>query len=456
MLKRLKNLFKKKNTELQRKSKDSLHYKRTYQDRLSPFNVIRPDAKKGFAFEPLKIKDLYRMTPAKAIQTFISISDGASLAVSTYKEYTIDDYKIVGDDSAVRIINEFINNMPNGAAGFRNYLLQLAYGSYVEGGICSELVNDNEGMPSKLVYISPWTLEAELRNKEGVGDYYVYGQPDGRGNIDVFVDETDDTKTEIIYIPTHQLGDYPLGSSQIQPALFGMITLSQLVSDIAEFIQGKVYPDLVYSIDPVPLVNAGVSYEEVEKTVNETNEILKGMLDEQEITENIVSPVPIITTMLSSVERSRIDGLEMLIEILDRGVERGLKVPQVIYGSQRQGGGLGSQQERVQFRSFYKRIKSSGRNIETAVNFHFKSIIEAMPVTGEASLVLIHKDEELDRMSAELLKLQAEAYQGWIDTGMFAASELRPIAVRNIDMFADLEDEIPTTEELVEEEDNAE
>ena len=420
-------------------------------------NTIQiPDETKLYGFQRIKLEDLNHLPRSRAINYLIKTNDSLRFAVDTYVDYTVSEFTIdTEEESDYQIIDTWINGFPRGRAGFLKYLKQLAYGRYVEGGIASEGVTDEQGMLTKAVYVSPWTLACELKEDPVVGEYYVYGQrQQGSSELTVLYDEANPMNEanpgKFIYLPAHQNGDDPFGSSQVSPALFSVASMQNLLSDIVNFMQGKVFPKHVYSIDIKALSDAGFTAPQIAQAQELATNLLKGTLDGADITEDVILSIPIIATLIGSTERARLDGLEMIMDIFERMQQRGLKVPRVLYGSRRSGGGgLNDNESRVEWFSFFKRIFSGMTDIEAVVAFHCEDMLMMHGSTGTGSILLDRSDPELQRYAAEQFKMDMEAYGMWAEmksgdgTPLFAAEELRRKIIQSQPQFNDLDLDLP-------------
>ena len=449
---RLKHLFKpdNKDTEnLARESVVSASVVTTSGFRTPTGTVLIPDETKSYGFKRLKLEDLNDLPRARAVNHLIQNTDSLRFAVDTYRDYTVQDFTIdAAEDSDFQIITDFIDNFPKGRAGFLAYLKQLAYGNYVEGGIASELVFGGDmGMPIKTVYVSPWTLAAELRNTPELGEYYIYGQRKRGGGAhlrdeDILEDEANPTN-KFIYLPAHQNGDDPFGSSQVTPALFSISSMQDLVSNIVNFVQGQVFPKHIYSIDTKALADAGYSPAQISQAAKFATDLLTEKLNAADITEDVVLSVPIVATLVGSLEKSGIDGAEMIIDIFERMQQRGLKVPRVLYGSRRSGSGLNDNESRVEWFAFNKRLNAGRDSIEAAVDFHFDAILAAQGSLGSAHLALTRDDPELERYDAELFKMKMEGFVELQSLAVLTREEMRRKVIESTPDFNDLDVDLP-------------
>ena len=421
-------------------------------------NTIQlPDETKLYGFQRIKLEDLNDLPRSRAINYLIKTNDSLRFAVDTYVDYTVSDFSIdTEEESDYQIINDWINGFPRGRVGFLKYLKQLAYGRYVEGGIASEAVSNTQGMPTKAVYVSPWTIAAELREDDELGEYYVYGQRQyGQEQLTVLYDEANPENEvnpgQFIYLPAHQNGDDPFGSSQVSPALFSVASMQNLLSDIVNFMQGKVFPKHIYSMDVSALAEAGYTPAQIAQAQRLATDLLKSTLDGADITEDVILSIPIIATLVGSTERARLDGVEMVIDIFERQQQRGMKIPRVIYQSRRTGGSaLNSDETRIEWFSFFKRIYAGMTDTEAVVRYHCDDMLMMHGSTGTGGIMLDRTDPELQRYASEQFKMDMEGFMVWAKmksaygVPLFTAEELRRKVIQSQPMLNDLDLDLPS------------
>ena len=409
--------------------------------------IILPDETKFTGFREITLQDLQALPRSKAINHLIKTSETLSTATEIMQEYGVQGFTVQGKDPQdVEIVENYIHNtFPKGAAGYLNYLKQLAYGYYVEGGIASELINDDMGMPVKQVYVSPWTMAAELRDDPQVGEYYVYGQRQQGSNFDLKVleDERDESKRKFIYLPANQKGDDPFGMSKVVAVLSSLTAMKDLVTNITNFMQGRVFPKHIYSLDTQAMKNAGFTTKQIAEAATLATDMITGKMSAADITQDIVMSVPIVATLVGALEAANLDGVDMVADIFERRENRGLGLPRVLYKPRSTGTSLNDSETRVDWLAIMKGLKSLRGSIEAVCEYHNSDVLAAYGSTGKVYTVLDTDDVELRRIFAELLKLEMEAYSEVKKLGVFTRKELRRKIIESQSMFGDLDVEMP-------------
>ena len=182
-------------------------------------------------------------------------------------------------ESAERIIEEFWENSPEDPIAT---LKRLAYGVYVEGGISMELVTYGDGhpmvgMPEKIDYVSPFTLTTNRieADESPIGEYDQIVQKTGQGVNDFVVMQDElNPNPYYIYSPTSVRGNKKLGSSPIEPSIFSVASMIDLISMSVDWTQGRVYPKGIYQIDASDLPD-DATVEDLQNFANQATEALK-------------------------------------------------------------------------------------------------------------------------------------------------------------------------------------
>ena len=298
--------------------------------------IIRPVEVRQNASFKVTYKNLIGLSISEAVRLLVRLSPEMKSAVRIYSNFLIQDYELDSEDDTARmIIEEFIMKM-GGKAKFLAVLRQMAYGMYVEGGSCCELANNSQRMAEKIVWVSPWTLAAQ-KEEDDEGEYWVYGQQSLYGRLEPILYDERNPNPYFKYIPVDQQGNEPFGQGQLSPIVSSVTALNEIITMIAQYIQGRVFPKHIYSVDTKTLADLGYTKEQIEKVAKQATALLTGKLNAADITQDIVLTVPIIATLVGGMERANIDGTEMMADIFERQSQRGAGIPRTLFGSRRTG-----------------------------------------------------------------------------------------------------------------------
>ena len=119
-----------------------------------------------------------------------------------------------------------------------------------------------------------------------------------------------------MYSPINIRGTNKLGSSPIEPSIFSVASMIDLISMSVDWTQGRVYPKGIYQIDASDLPD-DATVEDLQNFANQATEALKSELEGTDITQDIVLSTKLLYTLgRCALEASNIDGIDMLMEIL--------------------------------------------------------------------------------------------------------------------------------------------
>ena len=376
---------------------------------------IRPrDRTKSFAMNKLNIKDLYNLPVSTVLKRLIESSDALSRVVRIKTNYLVKKWSLESpeeDTAAIDIIQRFIERHEEGGNSFLGTLKQIGYGMEVEGAYCSELIFDDSGEEAiKIRYVSPFSLSFEQTTDAKLGEYYLIGQKiAGQQNLTVLQDEANPSDT-FVYDPVFQLGDDPFGSSELAPACFGVAALSDLISTVVDFIQGRVFPKHIYQVDVNALETYQYTKEELEAAADLATDLINGKITAADITQDVVLSTPIIATLVGAMERANIDGIEVLIDSFQTMIERGSGVPRVLFGGRRARGGLNDNESDIELIDFHDTTVIKQDQMAANVSKHFRTVLRHEGNTSNVNLLLESGNTTIKRIEAESFNSRMDGF----------------------------------------------
>ena len=407
--------------------------------------IIRPQEVRQNASFKVTYNNLLGLSVSEAVRLLIRMAPEMRAATRIYSNFLIQDYELdPEDDSAKEIIESFIMKM-GGKARFLAVLRQIAYGMYVEGGSSCELANNKQRMADKIVWVSPWSLAAQ-KEEDDEGEYWIYGQQSLYGRLDPILYDERNPNPYFKYIPIDQQGNEPFGMGQLSPIVSSVTALNEVITMIAQYIQGRVMPKHIYTLDPQPLIAMGYSKEQIEKIAKQAEGLLKGKLNAADITQDIVLTVPILATLVGAMERANLDGAEMMTDIFERQSQRGSGIPRTLFGSRRTGSGLNDNESRVEWGAWDISIESDQVLVEDPVSELFDLVLMQAENPYKCRLNLVNRDIEINRIHAEYFDLKADAFTKVKALNLYTPEELRRkfnnSTKKSFD-FSDMEMELP-------------
>ena len=418
---------------------------------------IRPDEVTKLAGRRVDYKTMVGQTVSQVVNELVSSSAEVKGVVNNYIDFVVQDYILDSDDeAAILIIEEFIKGM-GGKSKFISLLKQVAYGYYVEGAVCIELVGDpTTSEPKSIKYVSPWSMAAQLVDDGPEGEYYRYGQLNRttRELDPVLYDEYNDEVNDdyFKYVPADQQGNNPFGTSQIAASMFPGVALTNLVTLIVQFIQGRVFPSHIYFPDyqQMQANQREMKKEDFDKAKKIVTQLLKGQLQVKDINQEVFSSVPIVAMLVGTLERSNIDGVELMADIFERQIQRASRVPRTLFGSRRAGSGLNDNESRVEWGGWAIVINSAQTTIQLPISEFFKTILETRGNQSEVNLKLLNEDVEIKRIHSEAADLKASAFikiqQLGLYTREFLFRKFNDTSITSFD-FADADENTDFLEE---------
>ena len=407
--------------------------------------IIRPIEVRQNASFKLTYKNLLGLSISEAVRLLVRLSPEMKSAVRIYSNFLIQDYELDSEDDTARmIIEEFIMRM-GGKAKFLAVLRQMAYGMYVEGGSACELANNKQRMAEKIVWVSPWTLAAQ-KEEDDEGEYWVYGQQSLYGRLEPILYDERNPNPYFKYIPVDQQGNEPFGQGQLSPIVSSVTALNEIITMIVQYIQGRVFPKHIYSVDTKTLADLGYTKEQIEKVAKQATALLTGKLNAADITQDIVLTVPIIATLVGGMERANLDGTEMMADIFERQSQRGSGIPRTLFGSRRTGTGLNDNESRIEWGAWDISIESDQVLIADPISELFSLILQQHNNNSEVRLKLLNNDVEINRIHAEYFKMKVEAYAELKALNLYTPQELRQKfnnSTKSTFDFSDMETELP-------------
>ena len=410
--------------------------------RMSP--IVEPDEKTGsFRFLQVTYTQLLRMTPDKAITKLVQANPAMARITNIFVNNVVQDYSLESeDDAAKQIIEDFFDGM-GGKVKVIELLKQICYGNYAEGGSGIELVNDEQGTPNKIVYVSIWTMSAD-KMSNGTGDYYVYGQRNKQNKLDpVLYDESDPTDYFKV-ITVNKKGDKPFGNSTLTPAILPAVALSDMLTLLLEFMQGRVFPKHLYSLDVQPLIDAKWSKEDIQEALNTASDLLNSKISSADVTEDIVLATKVTTVLVGAMEAAGIDGSELIIDINERELQGISGIPQTLFGSKRTAAALNSDENRIAWQGWSITKESARIPIKTPIDDFLTLILRANGNASTVTIELIDNDYEQYRIEAEAFLTAMKGYTLLNKLGIYTQQELRTISrTKHFDLSI-FDDELPS------------
>ena len=431
-------------------SKSSLGYRGresfAYKPRQGLYGFERQADDGMWTFDNVSYKDFRRKPLPEKLRLLVDNSDAMSSAVSTYKHFIYQGHELIADNDdagALKIIEEFISGIEDQGDSLEGLIEQFSYSLIVEGGLCGELYFDNAGeLPLNIGVISPFSLVFKPETDEDHKDFHIIGQNDARGTFKPLFDKRDPNDT-FVYIPVGQKPGKPYGASPVAPAIFGILSNLELLDMTMSYTRGQAFPRGIISIDIKDFVDAEYPNDEINQMIDDTVEQLDSHLSGADETQSAVIGTKIINTLIGALNRANLDGVEMMIAILERVQQRGLKVPRILFGGERRGGAIGDTEGRIEWQSFQGRLRNYRVKIQNAFKRFFRPVLRHYGNPNDVSIKFDESDEEGRRIVAERLKIEVDGYSTMVADRVITQQEYRALIFNSDERFSDFDVDLP-------------
>jgi hypothetical protein len=435
-----------KPTQLGFRGRDSF----TYNPQSTPsFGYISADEFGYWTHRTINPKTLKSLPVTDILTILVDNSDSLSFAVETYQQFIYQGHDVIPEetnaegDRAVAFIKEFIDRMDANGDSLQGIIDQFSYSMIVQGGLAGELYFDEMGMEAMGIgIVPPFSLRFEKDEDPAHGVYYRIGQLDETGQFKTLFDKAEPNDT-FIYDPVKQKVGRPYGSSPIVPSIFGVLSMLELMDMVMQYTRGQAFPKNILSIDAKDFIDAGYGEEAIQSAIDGAVEDLRSELTNADVTQAAVIGSKIVNTLIGAMNRANLDGVQMMTAILERVQQRGLKIPRILYGGDRQGSSLSEAEGRVEWQTFQKRLNSYRTRIERAFTWWFGVILMHAGMTAKVMFQLDDSDEEGRRMVSERLQMETESYSTAAKDGAISTQEYRSLLFGSDDRFAEFDVKLP-------------
>ena len=236
------------------------------------------------------------------------------------------------------------------------------------------------------------------------------GQTKYGRKLDVVLQDPREPNDTFFYEPTNRIGTNTFGSSEITPAIFGVASLADLLQMILQYIQGQVFPKGLFSIDIEPMIEAGYEKDEIDAAAALATRLIKGELSAADITQDIVMTTKVIYTLIGSMDKNNISGVEIIGDMFENIAQQGVGIPKVIYGNRKGTSGLNNNESETEMIAFFRDVLSWQTSIENPISDFFTVILRHYGNTGECRLLLDKSDAVIEKIRATIFDLKMTAY----------------------------------------------
>ena len=266
----------------------------------------------------------------------------------------------------------------------------------IEGAFCGEVTGNMVEGIFDISPVSPFEVTFTQDDDPRLGVIDIIGQGVG-GNFKTLQDPRR-PNPYFIYDPVSNDSTEPWGAIPFLPGIAAEIMHSELFTKTDQYLDGQVYPKGYFSFDLAQLNRAQLDPKTIVKWVNESATALQGNMSSSDITQSIIMKVPTLWTLVGSLGKVNLDGLEMLDRMISRNLQRSYKVPAFLYDLGGSGGGIQSGRERTQFLLWLRRIRNLQRMVNEGLTQWGNIELAIQGSRGKCEFMLDDTDLEGERM----------------------------------------------------------
>lgn len=418
------------------------------------FGYISPTELGSWRSQTLNALALMNLPIPELLSTLVRNSDVMSRALGIYQNLGVQSYEIIPDedgaegDSSVAIVKDFINRLEIGNTPFINGLRNDIYNIKIEGAFCRELYFDRPGGTAVgLAPISPFSLRF-LKTESAIHNVYYRIVQYKDGNVydePIVLQDRENPNPTFVYTPVNQIENKPFGTPPFLPAIAGVLSRETMVGYLREILAGASTARGIISI-PSTQFEEFDEKEADKKTLNAIKSL------SENLTKSNASQLAVIDTefvyeALEAINSTGANGAEILFDIVMRGLQYALAVPEAILKTRRRGG-LGNNEHRSDILVFEADLQSVITPIERGYSLLFNEVVSSQGGRAGVRLKIYSDTTEIDRIRNEALEKQTNRYIALEERGIISKTEARGLIIQVDPNMHDFETDIP--EEAVE------
>lgn len=419
------------------------------QQRQTYYNRVHPDASGSLRKSQIDTKKLINKPIKEVIRILVKGAASMSDAYDLFRQYINPGHKWGTESTAdERRLEDMEERVTMGSGSFQTIMNQFVFGMVVEGAVCGEITGNRVEGIFQINPVSPFeiTFTQEEDPKRGWVD--IIGQGVGK-NFKILQDPRM-PNPYFVYDPVSNDSTEPWGSIPFLPGITAEIMHSELFTKTDQYLDGQIFPKGYFSFDLAQLNRAQLDPKTIIKWVNESVTALQGNMSSADITQSVITKVPTLWTLVGSLGKVNLDGLEMLDRMISRNLQRSYKVPAFLYDLGGQGGGIQSSRERTQMLLWLRRIRNFQRMLNEALSQWGNIELRIQGSRGRCRFMLDDSDLEGERLIAEYDQLQAQARhtqaqadQVYIQAGVVTQQEVRETLIDTDERYANLPRQMP-------------
>lgn len=415
------------------------------QQRQTFYPRVQPDAHGSLRMSQIDANKLINKPVKEVIRTLAKSAASMSDAYDLWRQYINSGHDWDTESTAdERRLNNMEERVTIGGTSFQTIINQFTYGQVIEGAVCGEVTGNLVEGITQIDAVSPLELTFVQYDDPVRGIIDIIGQGIG-ANFRALQDPRV-PNPYFIYDPVSNDSTEAWGSIPFLPGIAAEIMHAGLFTKTDQYLDGQIFPKGYFSFDIAQLTRAGLDAPTITKWIDQSVTALQGEMNSTDPSRAVISKVPTLWTLVGSIGKVNLDGLEMLDRMISRNLQRAYKVPSFLYDLGGTQGGIQSSRERTQMLLWLRRVRNFQRMIIEAFTQWGNLELQIQGSRNECRFVLDDTDLEGERLIAEYDQLQAtarytqaQADQLNIANGTISREEARITLVANDDRYQDLD-----------------
>ena len=418
------------------------------QQRQTFYNRVHPDASGTLKNTRIDTKKLQNKPIKEVIRILAKAAASMSDALDLYRQYINSGHTWDTESTAdERRLEDMEERCTIGGVSFQTIINQFIFGMLIEGAFCGEITGNRVEGIFRISPVSPLEITFTQDEDPKIGVIDIIGQ--GVGKNFKSLQDPRTPNPYFIYDPVSNDSTEPWGAIPFLPGIAAEIMHSELFTKTNQYLDGQIFPKGYFSFDLAQLNRAQLDPKTIIKWVNESATALQDRMSSADITQSIITKVPTLWTLVGSLGKVNLDGLEMLDRMISRSLQRSYKVPAFLFDLGNQGG-IQSGRERTEMLLWLRRIRNYQRMINEALTQWGNIELRIQGSRGKCGFMLDDSDLEGERLIAEYDQLQAQARhtqaqadQVYIQAGVVTQQEVRETLIEKDERYANLPRQIP-------------
>ena len=402
--------------------------------------LIEPDENKNWAFRRLTQQSVNNLTVTEALRCLIKTNATLDAIVDTHQTYTVREIQLThdldepGGEQAEEQIREWLDTAISGYRTLKTFAKQCAYYRIVEGGIAIRVIYDPTTVEPSLQLISPLSLVYHTIEENGK-KYLIIGKKIKRNEIEVYYDErrSPEENEDFIYVPCNLRGDQVYGSSQLATALRPAYTRQKLSEQLSDYTEKNIYPKVIYFMNIIAaIVSGNMTLQDAKNAAKEAKNILKQNLSDMDDPDNksdgvSVGIAPVEVVEVTGVSKAKLDGLEVLLDVIEPEIQRAARIPRILLGGQRNRISLNQNDSDTEMTAFAIRNKDGADDISIALTKALKPIRRHYGIDAFVGIDCMTDNIIYDNILLDNLMKRMEAYEKAVENNVIDKDEMKEL-----------------------------